>query len=884
MIRTISSPNAARLSVVLGSGVAAVALMAGQPALAQSVTYIVPAGQTTTVSTPITNIGSATTTVGVIGGGTLVLGNALNSYTGGTTATGNSTVQVDTDGELGTGGAVNLGDSSSVGKLSLTTSGFTSSRSMNLSSVGGWVLVATNNSATWNGTISGGGSLTVGGGGTLNLTPTSGANSYAGGTQIFNGSTVAVSIDAALGGGPVVLGDNNPTGATTGATTGTLSWTNTATISSARDFVLEGPTNGGVSILTNSTTGTMATTAVTLTGVISGAGNLIVGGGGNLILTGTNTYTGTTTVTGGSMLSINADAALGAIPTVTNGVASGGAVILSGGTLQFNGGFSTARTFTMATGGGSIDTDGNTDTLTGALTGTGGLTKIGTGTLILDAANNSPGSIAVNGGTLAIGDASTSTASITGPVTVGSTSTGVGTLEGIGTINGALTNVSGIVSPGTSAPGTLSVSSYTQQSTGTLSILVTPSGASTLKVGGAASLAGTLTIAYQPGFLHPGTYQIITAQSTSGWFSTINDKIPSVGLAATISQPQLVNGSEVVDLTLTQQTTLPDHPTVYTALTSAAIDEAQRTNGMLLSRMVDVRASAAVDGLTAAWTPSHRIISASPYGAWFMPTGNFGSTTSHSGSPGFDNKGFGFMTGFDGELSRGLSAGFAAGYTRTMVDEKGGASGTIDAPRVAFYGSWWTGRLAVDALLGYGYASVDGTRPISSANETAKSNHSGTEVSGAVQASLGFLVDDWSLTPAAGAKYLALDEDKFTEKGTDAYNYSVNGHYTGSLRPYVDASLSRRFMVGEQTALVPTVSVGYEEEVLSAQRRITVMTEGDDAQWRIDGTPESKGSVDVKAGLTLERDKSEGYYIDYERTQSSSTTGQTFAAGVRYRW
>ena len=121
-----------------------------------------------------------------------------------------------------------------------------------------------------------------------------------------------------------------------------------------------------------------------LTGVISGANGVIQGGVGTLVLGGTNTYTGTTTISAG-ILKIAAARNLGATP----GSPTPGAVTINGGTLA------TTATFTLTTnlgisigaGNATIDT-ANATTLTyaGIIAGTGSLTKIDTGTLTLGGA------------------------------------------------------------------------------------------------------------------------------------------------------------------------------------------------------------------------------------------------------------------------------------------------------------------------------------------------------------------------------------------------------------------------------------------------------------------------------------------------------------------
>ena len=76
-----------------------------------------------------------------------------------------------------------------------------------------------------------------------------------------------------------------------------------------------------------------------------------------------------------------------------------------GGTLQFNSGFSSGRAITLNAGGGTFDTNGNTATLSGTISGTGGLTKTGTGVLTLSGVSDYSGPTIVGGGTLRAGAA-----------------------------------------------------------------------------------------------------------------------------------------------------------------------------------------------------------------------------------------------------------------------------------------------------------------------------------------------------------------------------------------------------------------------------------------------------------------------------------------------
>ena len=164
-----------------------------------------------------------------------------------------------------------------------------------------------------------------------------------------------------------------------------------------------------------------------------------------------------------------------------------------------------------------------TTSFLGSISGSGGLTKQGGGTLILDGVNSYTGGTSVDGGTLEIGDADHTTASLAGPVTVGAD----GNLAGHGTIGGDVANIDGgTVSPGGSI-GTLTVAgNYTQGPSSTLVIEVSPTAASQLHVLGNASLAGTLDMVYEPGIYSQASYDILQAGSITGTFATVTGNTP----------------------------------------------------------------------------------------------------------------------------------------------------------------------------------------------------------------------------------------------------------------------------------------------------------------------------------------------------------------------
>ncbi len=132
----------------------------------------------------------------------------------------------------------------------------------------------------------------------------------------------------------------------------------------------------------------------TFAGVISGSGVVYQNGPGTTILTGNNSYSGGTAITGGT-LQVSSDANLGA---------GSGILIFYGGQLATVAGFDSARPVLLIQDGRFNTAEGTSLGLTGEIVGNGNLIKSGAGTLRLDNANNLYGNSAVEAGTL-IGNA-----------------------------------------------------------------------------------------------------------------------------------------------------------------------------------------------------------------------------------------------------------------------------------------------------------------------------------------------------------------------------------------------------------------------------------------------------------------------------------------------
>ncbi|GLQ55435.1 autotransporter-associated beta strand repeat-containing protein [Devosia nitrariae] len=202
--------------------------------------------------------------------------------------------------------------------------------------------------------IKGSGDLILTGLGTLTLT--SNLNSYTGNTLIQSGTLALAGAATIASSGKVVVDGMFDVSGLTGTDT------------SIQSLAGSGLVNLGAKTLT------IADAADEFSGVIEGAGALAVSGG-TVVLSGANTYQGGANLLGG-VLSVAADGNLG----------DGGDITFDGGTLHNSAAFASSRDVTINAGGGTFQTDADL-ALSGAITGTGALTKSGSGKLTLTGEN-----------------------------------------------------------------------------------------------------------------------------------------------------------------------------------------------------------------------------------------------------------------------------------------------------------------------------------------------------------------------------------------------------------------------------------------------------------------------------------------------------------------
>ncbi len=278
---------------------------------------------------------------------------------------------------------------------------------------------------------------------------------------------------------------------------------------------------------------------------------------------------------GGAMRQITVNNAADTISGVISG--TGGVTKAGTGTLTLSG----ANTYTGGTTVSAGTLQGNSTSLQGAITnnatvtfnqtaagtytgnmsGTGALTKTGTGALTLSGANTYTGTTTIDAGALSVNG------SILSPVTINT----AGTLAGTGTIVGDVTNA-GIIAPG--SLGTMTITgNYTHNAGAVYRVEANSAGASDrLVVSGTATLSGgaVYVLADSGTYATTTNYTILTAGSVIGTFASVASNLafltPSLNYDPTNVYLALTkNSTSYTDIAST-----PNQYAVASALTDAA--------------------------------------------------------------------------------------------------------------------------------------------------------------------------------------------------------------------------------------------------------------------------------------------------------------------------
>ncbi|MFM8508176.1 MAG: beta strand repeat-containing protein, partial [Actinomycetota bacterium] len=293
---------------------------------------------------------------------------------------------------------------------------------------------------------------------------------------------------------------------------------------------------GSVTLGTGTLTAGGNNSSTDFSGVISGTnGRLTKQGDGVLTLSGDNTYTGTTTISAGTLR-------LGAANRIHNSsaldVIDGATFDLAGYSENVASISNTLGTGYITLGSGTLTISGSTSTeFLGVISDSGSLIQGGSGILTLTGANTYTGATTINSGTITLGASNVLSNSTAVSVAAGATfnlagnSDEVGSITGVGTIS---------LGAGTLTSGSAGSTTFSGTITGTGGIAKSGS-STTLTLATSGTYSGTTTVS-------EGTLAISHASAlgtTDGATSVVSGATLSISNGITLAEPLTIRGSGV---------------------------------------------------------------------------------------------------------------------------------------------------------------------------------------------------------------------------------------------------------------------------------------------------------------------------------------------------
>jgi fibronectin-binding autotransporter adhesin len=815
--------------------------------------------------------------------GTVVL-TATNTYSGGTTITG-GTLQI---GDGGISGSI-------LGNV-IDNSNFALSRS---------------DVVTFSGNVSGPGTLSQLGPGTLILT---GANSYSGGT-IIRGGTLSVDTDAELGA---------PSGGVT-FLAGELLTTGKG-FNSARAVDLD---SGKFAQTLAAATGTTAT----YNGVLSSGGGpfgaaLTIGDGTNdgtvVLANGANTYSGGTNVLVGASLSVDTDAELGN--------SSGGIMLTGGELLTTQNGFSSARAVTLNTSEGTnilAAVTGTRATYTGVFSGDGGL-AIGdgthAGTVVLAGSNIYSGGTVIELGTLLVDNAQA-----------------LGTGDVL--LNGGVLGAD---------PQPINVlGNYTQNAGGTLQLSIAGRAAGqfdVLNVAGNAALNGTLQL-LNLGYHPQGGDQLRLIKAGGAVLSRFSQFENPFLAGLGFNTVDLVYARKSVTLEFLELATpviplppgtpgTPTRPTVVitTDFSSFALTPNQTAAGNLLDAVqLDPRAANLIsflntepfanlpndlqkfspDGLTAFYEISFSnaniqklnlesrlddihngstgfssnmkvngatvnledradadgksskavvepILQPGPqnrWGVWVTGFGDFVNVDGDGNAQGYNFTTGGVSLGLDYRITDQLAIGVMGEYSHTWTDLNPGGHIDVDSGRGGVYATWFSHGFYINGSIYGGHNNYDSGR--ADLQGLATGSTEGSEWSTFIGGGYDFRIAQLTVGPIASLQYTDVGIDSFDEKGSLA-PLNIHSGSAESLRSDVGFRAFYQWQIGK-LVVEPSLKAAWEHEYKYSALPITAGFAGiPGPSATFFGPSEGHDSAIVSAGVSVQVTPAITTYVNYD--------------------
>ncbi|VVO53601.1 autotransporter serine protease [Pseudomonas fluorescens] len=520
------------------------------------------------------------------------------------------------------------------------------------------------------------------------------------------------------------------------------------------------------------------------------------------------------------------------------------------------------------------------------ISGHGGLTKQGIGTLVLTGANTYAGPTLVNQGRLAINGSLASTVTVNGS----------GILGGNGRIGGLTAKRGGTVAPGNSI-GTLQVAGdVTFEPGATYAVELSPTSSDQIVAGGKAVIDGAtvnLSLENSPTLLTAGEvksllgnqYNILQAAGgIEGRFGAVEPNYLFIGgsldysatgiqlavernaasfasvgqtpnqraVAATVEQ--LGAGNALYETLLlspsaavAQQAFQQLSGEIYSAIGTLLINDSRYLRDAIGERLREhdlFDAAAPTDDRSNAWL---KVL-----GAWGKSDGGHDNASSNSSIGGL-------LAGVDGLITEDTRLGFVTGYSDSSLSMGDGthSSASVDSYHLGAYLGHEIDALRLSVGGAYSWHRIDVKRNLQLGDVSGKqkSKNDATTAQLFTEAAYRLDVQPLALEPFANLAYVHLNSDSFTEKG-DAAALKGGEDHRDAVLSTLGLRASKAIVLSDKQQLELSGTLGWQHNLSSTQSEDHLAFANGNTAFSVQSVSLDRNAavIGARAGLAVAQD------------------------------
>ncbi|AYU92585.1 autotransporter serine protease [Serratia sp. LS-1] len=554
------------------------------------------------------------------------------------------------------------------------------------------------------------------------------------------------------------------------------------------------------------------------------------------------------------------------------------------------------------------------DVYSNNISGHGGLTKEGMGTLVMTGNNTYSGPTLVNQGRLAINGSVTSDVSVQSGGIVG----------GSGTVGSLTARRGGTVAPGNSI-GTLNVAGNVSFEPGSrYAVEVGPNGQSDrIQSSGSATIGGgevAVTLENSANLLTQSEvrsllgqqYTILSAQQgVSGQFDAVAPNYLFLGTGLSY-QPAGVtlsvgrNGTSFASVAQTPNeravaaaadALAAGNPVYESVLNSGTAGEARQAFRQLSGQIHADIASALVNDSRylrealngrlrqAEGLASSSAIKADEDGAWAQLLGAWDHASGDANATGYQASTYGVLVGLDSAAAADWRLGVATGYTRTSLHGGYGSKADSDNYHLAAYGDKQFGALALRGGAGYTWHRIDTKRSVNYGMQSDRDTAKYSARTEQLFAEAGYSVQgEWlNLEPFVNLAYVNFENNGIAESGGAAALRGDKQH-TDATVSTLGLRADTAWQVTPGTTVALRSELGWQHQYGGLARGTGLRFNGGNAPFVVDSVPVSRDGMVLKAGAEVAVNENASLSLGYGGLLSQHHQDNSVNAGFTWRF